>query len=84
MPGQKNQNKDMENTVVKVFKTNINCKADAQKILSLLELNLHPLRVTVDLEDCDKVLRVESASCAETQVISLVNSSGFQCALLPF
>ncbi|WP_341835478.1 hypothetical protein WJU16_21600 [Chitinophaga pollutisoli] len=37
---------------------------------------------TLDLEDCDKVLRVECLQMEEHQVISFVRDLGYQCAVL--
>lgn len=49
-------------------------------------LNHHPLvnHWTIDLEDIDKVLRIEASSDAkEIEFIRLLRASGIMCARLP-
>jgi hypothetical protein len=46
--------------VVEVFKTNITSEQMANRILKQLTALWPELKVNFDLEDCDKILRVES------------------------
>jgi hypothetical protein len=45
--------------MVEVFKTNIQGKTQASGIVSILKNEFPEYRITIDLDDCDKVLRVE-------------------------
>jgi len=53
-----NENKD---TVVEVFKTNVNSKSATQSIIHQLEEIVPGAKINFDLEDCDKILRVETS-----------------------
>lgn len=65
--------------MVEVFKTNINSKKKAKQVLLLLK-DLFPLaQINFDLEDCDKILRIETveASIDDKIVVQLMNQNGF-------
>lgn len=69
--------------MVKVFKTDIDTPKKARIIIDQL-LQLHPTgRITVDLEDCDKVLRVETKQATNSDIINAVHKKGFECEVLP-
>ncbi|MBX2925726.1 MAG: hypothetical protein KF746_26255 [Chitinophagaceae bacterium] len=46
--------------MVAVFKTTVNNKKDAKKVLGTLETVFTSARINFDLEDCDNILRVEA------------------------
>jgi len=67
-----------------ILRTNIKTKKKVKEIKPVL--NNHPfiLSWTVDLEDIDNVLRIESMSdLYEKDVIGLVRKHGFYCESLP-
>ncbi len=67
--------------MVEVFKTNIKNRKEAEKIRKLL-LAQHPkCRINFDLEDCDRILRVEGVSCPE-KIIAMVNEYRYECKAL--
>jgi len=68
--------------IIEVFKTNIESIDDASRIKSILLKLLKAERVDFDLEDCDKVLRVEGKNFAAEEVICALNISGFECERL--
>ena len=69
-------------TTVEVFRTNVPNKKHADDIVSLLTLHFPNSKINFDLEDCDKVLRVEAKSiCIET-IVALVTERGFVCDVL--
>lgn len=68
--------------MIEVFKTDISNRVAAQKIVTLLQLQLPDSRINIDLEDCDKVLRVEACQFSVEQVILFVNKNGFYCSPL--
>lgn len=68
--------------MVEVFRTNVRKQAEAYKVVSLLRRYFPDGRINFDLEDCDKVLRVEAEQiCVET-VVALVTEHGFVCDVL--
>ena len=64
--------------MVEVFKTNVRTKKQALKVASLLR----PMKANFDLEDCDKILRVEDEQINPEAVVQFVTAQGFVCALL--
>ncbi|HIY75299.1 MAG TPA: hypothetical protein H9825_03475 [Candidatus Sphingobacterium stercorigallinarum] len=71
------------NTVmVGVFKTNIHQHKDAANLRDILHYLVQPIRITFDLEDCDKIMRIEAENFDVFEVINTVNVCGFNCELL--
>ncbi|RZJ69859.1 hypothetical protein [Flavobacterium sp.] len=68
--------------MIEIFRTNISKTTDARNmVLSLM--SLYPTgKITFDLEDCDKVLRVETLRLKPDAIISLMQASGFACEIL--
>ena len=46
--------------MVEVFKTNINSKRIANKLLKELKRHFPSDKINFDLEDCDRILRIEN------------------------
>ncbi|KAB2914395.1 MAG: hypothetical protein F9K23_14420 [Bacteroidetes bacterium] len=69
---------------VEVFKTNINKIKDAKLVAKVLANVLPTCKINFDLEDCDRILRIEvvkgQINCR--QVITLVQKNGFTCEVL--
>lgn len=68
--------------VVDVFKTNVNRTVDAEIIIAMLVRYCKCVKVTFDLDDCDKVLRIEHSHDLTCEIIALVNQLGFACEQL--
>lgn len=68
--------------MVEVFKTNVTEQNEAARLLSLLISRLPACKINFDLQDCDNILRVKGDAIPITAIIELVNSNGFDCALL--
>ena len=65
--------------MVEIFKTNVRKKADAIYIINFLK-NLFPdYKINFDLEDCDKILRVEALELNPKNIIQYVNNLGYIC-----
>jgi hypothetical protein len=62
-----------------VFKTNISCQEELKKIGSILSKEKNITRWTVDLEDVDKVLRIECEHIYPLSVIEILRDAGFTC-----
>lgn len=68
--------------MVEVFKTNVQKKAESKMILSTLNNTFPSLKINFDLEDPDKILRVEGHEIKHKEIIQLTNSKGFLCEIL--
>lgn len=64
---------------VSIFKTNVQTLTDKVVILEGLQALRIPLIVSLDLEDEDRVLRVESNEHVVPQVVSKVDEYNFEC-----
>lgn len=72
----------MNLVVVEVFKTNVKRERDANMLSCLLVEKYPEIKVSFDLEDCDKVLRIEGVDIDAKYVIALMLSNGFYCCEL--
>ena len=70
------------NIMIEVFKTNINTRAEAEVICKLLSGQLLSCCIKFDLEDCDRVLKIEGAKFNAPEIIELVTNCGYQCEVL--
>ncbi|MGX7686085.1 hypothetical protein [Flectobacillus sp. BAB-3569] len=65
--------------MVFVFKTNISNRWQTRRLRKQFEEQLQVSYSSFDLEDCDKVLRIESSFEVTNQVIQLMQENGFSC-----
>jgi hypothetical protein len=72
----------MEMYMVEVFKTNVRQRRQAKMLLGLMERQFPMLKINFDLEDCDKVLRVEGENICQKTITTLVAENGYQCEIL--
>lgn len=64
--------------MVKIFKTNVETTAEAFFILR--ELNqLYIGNINFDLEDCDRILRIDAKNYSSLDIIKTFESLGFYC-----
>ncbi|WP_300601494.1 hypothetical protein [Niabella sp.] len=74
----------MMKTSIEVFKTNVQHRPAAAKLIKSLEALLWQAKVNFDLEDCDHILRVESAAQLDTEMITrFMRREGYDIATLP-
>jgi hypothetical protein len=71
--------------IIEVFKTNVEEREIADKIIEAIQKNLQDHKANFDLQDCDKILRVVSANeyLQATSVIQLVKTLGYHAEILP-
>ena len=68
--------------MVEIFKTNIEREGTATNLkLELLE-QFPDCKINFDLEDCDRILRIESAVDIGREIEKAVTRRGFQCEQL--
>lgn len=68
--------------MVEVFKTNVQSYEQSERLLSKLLQQFPQLKISFDLEDCDKILRVKGAQIPLGSIVDLLNAEGFACAPL--
>jgi hypothetical protein len=68
--------------VIEIFKTNISKPKLAKEVTTKLLSHFPDTRVNFDLDDCDKILRVEGHSINIHKIIEVVIASGFACEVL--
>lgn len=74
--------RDKDTVMVAVFRTNVNQIQDANALKTMLRHLVHPIQITFDLQDCDRILRVEAKAFDVYEIINTLNVCGFNCELL--
>jgi hypothetical protein len=71
--------------MVEVFKTNVERHDHADMLIEQIHQIFTDYKANFDLEDCDKILRVKSASgfVHSSPVIELLKYYGFEAEVLP-
>ncbi len=68
--------------MVEVFKTNVTNPQQADELTGLLRNLLPGSSVNFDLEDCDRILRIEGEDIAAEQVVKLLKTFNCECDVL--
>ena len=68
--------------MIEVFRTNVQEQDLAKELTSRLLAHFPHHKINFDLQDCDKILRVEGASISREKIIALITSEGYQCHVL--
>ncbi|MFL5764424.1 MAG: hypothetical protein ACJ77K_10830 [Bacteroidia bacterium] len=68
-----------QDNTVEIFKTNVGEAEQAERLLSALRQYYPGLKINLDLEDCDKILRLEGSNIIPSDVVSSVLVAGFHC-----
>ena len=68
--------------MIGIFKTNIGTYHERNLIIRAIRNNFDVSSCNVDIEDCDKVLRIVDMKVDEHHIISFVKQQGFQCEVL--
>ena len=68
--------------MVEIFKTDVSKKTKAKYILSTLQNEFPQLKINFDLDDCDKILRVEGNIISVEKIISMMQKQNYICELL--
>ncbi|UOQ54329.1 hypothetical protein [Hymenobacter cellulosivorans] len=71
--------------MVEVFKTNVQTRHHARLLLQQIHRTFAQYRANFDLDDCDNILRIESATdfISAAELIMLLRTAGFQAEVLP-
>ncbi len=65
--------------MVEVFKTNVQEATHAEKLVNLLYQHFPARKINFDLEDCDKILRIDSPVNYADEVIETLKENGVWC-----
>jgi hypothetical protein len=68
--------------MIEVFKTDIITTSDAENLIETLAQLLPGNRIHFDLQDCDKILRVEGNNFSADTIVRLLRKKGFNCEIL--
>lgn len=68
-----------KNSMLYIFKTSVTSKRQAQKVIRKLSKFMPDSKCTFDLEDCDKILRVEAGEVTAEQIMAILKSCSFEC-----
>lgn len=70
---------------VEVFQTNVPNRRTAAMLLRQLRAQFPACRINFDLDDCDRILRVQSPAGPPDApaVAAVLHASGYACAILP-
>lgn len=71
--------------MIEVFKTNVREQQHASAIVDEIHEQLDNCRANFDLQDCDNILRVKSASgeIPVTMLFEILNRYGYRAEVLP-
>jgi hypothetical protein len=65
--------------MIEIFKTNVEKQEDADTILQQLKTLFPNYRCNFDLDDCDKILRIEAGNMDILTIEALLKTMGFDC-----
>jgi hypothetical protein len=68
--------------IVEVFKTNVTEVKLSEILIGQLLNHFPKSRINFDLEDCDKILRVEAKAIIPEKIIEVLNANGYSCEIL--
>jgi hypothetical protein len=69
--------------MIEIFKTNVQTRREAKKVLGLLNLLFSEVQANFDLQDRDKILRLQGVEPADLPVVkSELAQLGFICEIL--
>ncbi|GGE96528.1 hypothetical protein [Flavobacterium limi] len=68
--------------VVEIFRTNVQEEADKNHIINGIQTQFPAYKINFDLEDCDKILRVEGDELKPENIVEYVTHLGYVCVPL--
>ena len=68
--------------MVEVFKTNVQSIRKAKIIIQKLAEEFPAHKINFDLNDCDKILKVQGNDISSEKITQLLISENFQCQVL--
>lgn len=68
--------------IVEVFKTNVNEIETSEQLIQLVLDQFPHSQVNFDMEDCDRILRIEANNIVPEKIIEILASNGYHCEVL--
>ncbi len=68
--------------MIEVFKTNVQELFEAEICIYNLLTYFPESKINFDLEDCDKILRIDNQGIVNEKIVDIVNNCGFSCEVL--
>lgn len=68
--------------MVEIFKTDVWDQWDAERLIMVLNEHFPDYKINFDLDDCDKILRIEGENLLCDRIKMIVNEKGFLCEVL--
>jgi len=68
--------------MVEIFKTNVEQVSQSESLLQILLENFPGHKINFDLEDRDKILRVQGENIPSEKIIQLLIGENYQCRVL--
>ncbi|MFB9078935.1 hypothetical protein ACFFLS_10450 [Flavobacterium procerum] len=68
--------------IVEIFKTNVEKETETNYIIAVIKRQFPSYKINFDLEDRDKILRVEALEPQWNAIVDYVNNLGFSCVRL--
>jgi len=66
--------------MIKIFKTNVSkINEESYLLKNVLQKKYPKLKMNFDLDDCDKILRIEGTRFESNEITMLLNINGFIC-----
>ncbi len=69
--------------MIYVFKTSVKTKKAIKELTPKLEYSITNIKWNFDLEDCDKILRIDSQFDVRETTIKLLQDNSYKCEELP-
>jgi hypothetical protein len=76
------QELDSNGCVAEVFKTNVERETEAKGLVEVLQQRFPGSRVNFDLQDRDRILRVEGKDVGIDTIVGIMETAGFTCTAL--
>lgn len=68
--------------MVEVFKTNVEQPEHSEMLIDQLINQIPNSQVNFDLEDCDKILRIEAESVSTQIIVEILRKNGYHAEVL--
>ncbi|MBP6681189.1 MAG: hypothetical protein KA166_08360 [Saprospiraceae bacterium] len=68
--------------MIEIFKTNVELEEQVECIMASLIQLFSSLKINFDLDDCDKILRVEGHEFSVDRIRETIHALGYMCELL--
>jgi hypothetical protein len=68
--------------MIEVFKTNVEQSEHSEMLIDQIINQIPNSQINFDLEDCDKILRIEAESVSSQLIIGILHQNGYHAEVL--